>query len=166
MTKLFRFNQRFATNHATNLKSPLSYFTIYHESLVILKQNKKYKLKLEVDASLEISANRSEIGQIINNLISNAADAIEERASSASEYQLIIRAYNDNKANFKLEIEDDGPGIKQDQLNKLFEAYYTTKKLGLGTGLGLSIIDKIVRKHGGLIHLLDPIELSRCKISN
>ena len=50
-----------------------------------------------------------------------------------------------------IEIEDNGPGISEENLNKIFEPLFTTKPKGEGTGLGLSICFEIVKNHGGNI---------------
>ena len=47
---------------------------------------------------------------------------------------------------------DDGPGIRPDNMRKLFTPFFTTKEVGKGTGLGLSICHGIVTEHGGRIH--------------
>ncbi len=52
---------------------------------------------------------------------------------------------------WRVDVEDEGTGIPADQLEQIFEAFYTTKPAGEGTGLGLSIARDIVRQHGGRI---------------
>ena len=61
----------------------------------------------------------------------------------------ITTEYNDKKLIVK--IKDNGKGIPEDQLNKIFTAGFTTKGVGVGTGLGLAICSKIIEKHNGEI---------------
>ena len=52
-----------------------------------------------------------------------------------------------------IKIKDNGKGIPQENLNKIFTVGYTTKGVGVGTGLGLAISQKIIAKHNGEIHV-------------
>ncbi len=104
----------------------------------------------EIDPYIELTCNRSEIGQVMLNLILNAIQAIRENESKTTG-KLTVRAYRKNDDIF-IEVEDDGPGISQEAMPHIFDPFYTTKEIGIGTGLGLSIsYDIIVNKHGGEI---------------
>jgi len=48
-----------------------------------------------------------------------------------------------------LSIVDDGPGIDEDAMDRIFDPFFSTKEVGKGTGLGLAIVGKIVEEHGG-----------------
>lgn len=56
-----------------------------------------------------------------------------------------------DKNNAYITIADNGCGIDEDKLNKIFDPFYTTKPIGQGTGLGLAISKAIIEQHGGLI---------------
>ena len=99
-----------------------------------------------------------DIGRVILNLISNAFYAVNEREKLiANSQQLIASAYkptvsvSTKKINNKVEIRvaDNGNGIPQKILDKIFQPFFTTKPTGQGTGLGLSLSYDIVKAHGG-----------------
>ncbi|MBL8028182.1 MAG: PAS domain S-box protein [Fibrobacteres bacterium] len=100
----------------------------------------------------DIEADEGQIGQIIDNIIINAKQAMPNGG--------ILKVSATNVKNGKppsikadscilLEFEDNGPGIPKEILGKLFDPFFTTKPTG--SGLGLSTVFSIVRKHGGLI---------------
>ncbi|HEU5165760.1 MAG TPA: HAMP domain-containing sensor histidine kinase, partial [Chitinophagaceae bacterium] len=81
----------------------------------------------------------------------NAFYAVNEKAKqNISGYEPIVRVSSE-KVNGKVEIrvKDNGNGIPQKVLNKIFQPFFTTKPTGLGTGLGLSLSYDIVKAHGG-----------------
>jgi PAS domain S-box-containing protein len=92
-----------------------------------------------------IEAYASELNQVWTNIIDNAIDAMDGRGT------LTIRARQDGQW-MVVEIEDDGPGIPEENQSKLFDPFFTTKPPGQGTGLGLNITrNLIVQKHHGEI---------------
>ncbi len=118
-------------------------------TLVILRS----KLKTGVDVHREyasdlprIEAYASELNQVWTNLIDNAIDAMQGKGV------LAIRTRLEGKY-VVVEIEDNGPGIPEEVLPKLFTPFFTTKAMGKGTGLGLNISYNIVAKHLGDIRV-------------
>ncbi|MDB5808518.1 MAG: integral rane sensor signal transduction histidine kinase [Betaproteobacteria bacterium] len=89
----------------------------------------------------------SQINQVFLNLITNAAQAMGDRAGTIT---LTTRNDGDGVA---VEIADNGGGIPPDVLPKIFDPFFSTKEIGKGTGLGLSISHKIVEQHGGRINV-------------
>ncbi|AEU37203.1 CHASE3 domain-containing protein [Granulicella mallensis] len=90
-----------------------------------------------------------ELKQAISNLISNAADAVNEDGT----IWIRLACVEDTGGSFvRVEIEDDGPGILPEHIDRIFEPFYTTKK-DVGTGLGLWVTKEIVDRHGGMIHI-------------
>ena len=87
-----------------------------------------------------------QISRCFNNLIKNAIEAVEKIPNPSVE----IKIYNnDNK--ILIEIKDNGVGIDDKMVSKIFEPYFTTKSKG--TGLGLSIVKRIIEDHGGKIKI-------------
>ena len=85
------------------------------------------------------------------NLITNAFYAVNEKKKSATENYEPTVAVSTKIINDKLEIKvtDNGNGIPQKVLDKIFQPFFTTKPTGQGTGLGLSLAYDIVKAHGG-----------------
>jgi signal transduction histidine kinase len=86
------------------------------------------------------------IRQVLHNLIKNALEAIEEKG----QIDINLHRVQKNNTDFiEIALYDDGVGIKEQQLEQIFEPYVTTKIKG--TGLGLAIVKKIIEEHGGAI---------------
>lgn len=90
----------------------------------------------------------SQINQVFLNLITNAAQAIEERGSQSGLITLTTKAVGNS---VMIEVRDNGNGIPPDVLPRIFDPFFTTKETGKGTGLGLSISFKIIEQHKGKI---------------
>jgi PAS domain S-box-containing protein len=90
-----------------------------------------------------------ELKQLISNLVSNAADAVS--ANGILKVALSPVEHSDGEA-VQFKIEDDGPGIAEHDLDRIFEPFYTTKK-DVGTGLGLWVAKEIAERHGGDIRV-------------
>ncbi|MCF7790508.1 MAG: 4Fe-4S binding protein [Victivallales bacterium] len=84
------------------------------------------------------------ITQVLVNLIVNAIDAMQEKGT------INIQAY-DNEDKIYVKIKDEGSGIQQKYINKIFEPLFTTKQIGKGTGLGLAVSYGIIKTHKGNI---------------
>ncbi|MEO0232464.1 MAG: GAF domain-containing sensor histidine kinase [candidate division WOR-3 bacterium] len=102
-------------------------------------EGKDIEIKVEIDKNLpEILLDEDRIKEVFINLISNAAHAIEKRGF------IIIRGYKED--NFiNVEVEDNGIGIKKEDIDKIFEPFFTTKPKGVG--IGLAIVKKILEYH-------------------
>ena len=88
-----------------------------------------------------------QLNQVFMNLLSNAGDAIEP----GKEGNVWITTRMDGADDVLISIRDDGKGIPKEVLDRIFDPFVTTKKVGEGTGLGLSITYGIVEQHGGRI---------------
>lgn len=100
-------------------------------------------VKIEIDGDIpEILGDRGQIKQVFFNLIKNAMEAMTGKG------QLKILARSDSEHVY-LQFADNGSGISQTDMSKIFDAYYTTKENG--HGLGMMIVQRIMRDHGGHI---------------
>lgn len=125
---------------------------IIEEMLVLVRhsiQDQKVLLNQDLNASYPIEVNRPQLLQVLINLVVNAAHAMDEQG------RIWIRTYdwvqNDEPIGVKIEIEDEGKGIPQEQLGRIFDPFYTTRKDG--TGLGLSLSYGIIKRIGGTIEV-------------
>jgi two-component system NtrC family sensor kinase len=91
--------------------------------------------------------NQNELEQVITNIILNARDAIKQ-AKSGGEIHIGLEK---EKEWIKVNIRDEGIGIRKEIIHKIFDPFFTTKDVGKGVGLGLSICQSIVEKHKGKI---------------
>ena len=149
-----------AVNRISNIVTSLKKFVRLDEAeLQEADINKELDLTLELirhetKNRIEIVRNYGEIpaikcfpnmlNQVFTNILINACQAIEGKGKI-----IITTEYIDKKLVVK--IKDNGKGIPQNQLSKIFSAGFTTKGVGVGTGLGLAICTKIIEKHKGEI---------------
>ncbi len=95
-----------------------------------------------------VDANEARLGQVFLNLVVNAAQAMPEGRAEHHEIRVTTRL---EKAHVIVEVSDTGPGIPPEILGRIFDAFFTTKDIGVGTGLGLAICHRIVTDlHGEL----------------
>lgn len=127
-----------------------------HEGInnTIVLLNNKIKGKVEIvkeyGSILEIKCYANQLNQVFMNLIVNSIDAIEGNGT------IWIKTYIED-TNVCISIRDNGAGIPEDYLNRIFETGFTTKDIGKGTGLGLAIVNNIVERHGGRIKVKSEI---------
>ncbi|OGR20754.1 MAG: two-component sensor histidine kinase [Desulfobacula sp. RIFOXYA12_FULL_46_16] len=92
----------------------------------------------------------SELQQVMLNLINNAIDAMEKTGGTLT---IETRKSRIEQNHIAISIEDTGPGIPKENLDRIFNPFFTTKAVGKGTGLGLSICYGLVQKMGGKIEV-------------
>jgi two-component system, NtrC family, sensor kinase len=109
-------------------------------------------MKTDFDESIgNINIIPQDIGRVILNLITNAFYAVNEKAkSNLPDYEATVSVSTKKDGNKVLiSVKDNGNGIPQKILDKIFQPFFTTKPTGQGTGLGLSLSYDIVKAHGG-----------------
>jgi len=109
-------------------------------------------LKTDFDPSVgKIDIIPQDIGRVMLNLINNAFYAVEEKKQQQSEHFEPTVSVSTRKSGDKviISVKDNGNGIPQKILDKIFQPFFTTKPTGQGTGLGLSLSYDIVKAHGG-----------------
>lgn len=113
------------------------------------KRMRRVNLRLNLDSQLPaIYGVADQLTQVLMNLLINAADALESVEDRPREIALYSEV---SGGNVRLSVMDNGCGMERDTLNRVFEAFFTTKSKG--TGLGLSLCYSIVTRHGGMIEI-------------
>lgn len=114
------------------------------------------KLNLQLEEQIpQLVGNTYQFEQVIINLLNNAKDAITERKSideGYTDFSIDLKTYLDNH-NLIIEVNDNGMGIKEEDINNILLPFFSTKEEGKGTGLGLSICYQIIKDMGGNIEI-------------
>ncbi len=120
------------------LKSTLTSYSAYYKTI-------RFRARFSKEISL-ILADARQLKQVFVNLLDNAIQAMEEKG------EIVVQTFYDaQRKRLTIKISDIGPGIPDDQKERLFIPYFSTK--GGGRGLGLAIVHKIVSEHGGTLKL-------------
>jgi signal transduction histidine kinase len=109
-------------------------------------------LKTDYDRSIgKIDVVPTDIGRVLLNLFNNAFYSVNEKKKKVGEAYEPTLLVSTKKIGNKIEIKvsDNGMGIPQKVLDKVFQPFFTTKPTGQGTGLGLSLSYDIIKAHGG-----------------
>lgn len=137
-------------------KENISIKTIFDDTLTIISaslKNNDIELNLNFDKNITITTYRRELVQIIINIIKNAKEALQETENESKYINVDILEYEDK---IQIKIEDNAGGIKEENIDKIFEPYFTTKNEQNGTGLGLYMSKMIIEKHlNGNIEVLN-----------
>jgi two-component system NtrC family sensor kinase len=125
---------------------------IIEEALSLVEHQfglRNVKIIREFDADLrKIMVDGSQMKQVFLNLLTNAFEAMPKGGTIA--IRTMMKAKDSNA---QIVFEDTGPGIPAEDLQKVFDPFYTTKRKSGGTGLGLSITHGIIQMHNGSIHI-------------
>jgi signal transduction histidine kinase len=167
---LLTFSRKSAS--LTSEFAPLN--TVIHEAaMVIRNRNEGKDILLEFDLSKNNPiVVTNDFYQIVTNLISNGFDAIASRRGRVCVRTELVSGM------LRVTVEDNGCGIPEPALNKIFQPFFTSKKYDKGTGLGLAIVKTIVSRYGGTVaveseenkgtrmHLSFPVDKLRVSKSN
>lgn len=143
--KLLRFTPREAVRQPLALADPVN-------DAVALASHRAEKqgveFEVQADPSIVIDGVRGELGQAVLNLLINALDALDGRNNGGHVSVTVAR----RGSLARLAVEDDGPGVAPQDLERVADLFYTTKEVGKGTGLGLALVLDVVRRHDGHVH--------------
>jgi two-component system NtrC family sensor kinase len=137
-------------NFARQVPPQYSHFDVtpwIQETLRLVNQaakNKMITLVFEAQEEYELDADRSQLQQVLVNLLLNAIQASPEQST------VHVTVFEDLKR-LKIQVVDQGEGVKQEFLSSIYDPFFTTKPEGEGTGLGLSISLGIVERHNGTL---------------
>ncbi|MBS1122869.1 MAG: Sensor protein, partial [Deltaproteobacteria bacterium] len=107
------------------------------------------RLVLDLGELPPLHGNGRRLGQLITNLILNAAQAID---TGGIDHEIAISTRTDRDL-VMIGVEDSGPGIPPELHERVFDPYFTTKPSDVGTGLGLALVRKIAQHHGGSVRV-------------
>ena len=148
-------------NRSGDRNTPIDLRENIDQALVLLGNEFKHGIRLVKQYPEKLSmikGNPDSLGQVWTNVLMNAIQAVEGKGTIT----IVIKELPEN---VQVKIMDDGFGIPVDARDKIFEAFYTTKKRGYGTGLGLNISRKIVHQHDGMINLKDQEVLTTFQVT-
>jgi signal transduction histidine kinase/DNA-directed RNA polymerase subunit N (RpoN/RPB10) len=144
---------------STNVKEPTDINKLADEYLRLAYHGLRAKdnsfnatMKTDYDENIgKINIVPQDIGRVILNLITNAFYAVSEKAKQQiTGYEPVVSITSKKINNvIELTVTDNGNGIPQNIVNKIFQPFFTTKPTGQGTGLGLSLAYDIIKAHGG-----------------
>ncbi|MCF7794667.1 MAG: HAMP domain-containing histidine kinase [Candidatus Cloacimonetes bacterium] len=124
------------SSFAKNIEPDFSIFNLKHALKEILQSyTHRFDIEFICPEKLTIEFDRTHFYQIITNILQNAIDASPENP------EIEIKVAQ-NEENLEISINDNGVGISEEHVNKIFEPYYTKKKKG--TGLGLALVKKLI----------------------
>ena len=129
--------------------SPVSIRDLVGEVLALVRhelEGQRVSQRVELHPELPpVVADRLQLQQVLLNLIMNAVEAMS--SAEDRERSLLVKSELYEAGDVLISIEDSGPGIDPDNMDRIFDAFFTTKSHGMG--LGLSICQSIVESHGG-----------------
>ncbi|WP_426533109.1 MASE4 domain-containing protein [Bradyrhizobium sp. McL0615] len=129
--------------------SPVSIRDLVSEVLALVHgelENHRVSLRVELLQELpRVVADRLQLQQVLLNLIMNAVEAMSSVENC--ERLLLVKSEFHEASDVLITVEDSGPGIGPNEMDRIFDAFFTTKPHGMG--LGLSICQSIIESHGG-----------------
>jgi len=153
MTKIIKHMKEFSRQNNIEPR-PCDMNLIAKSSFTLLNEQLKHReIKVEYNLSnteLWVNVDDIMIEQVFVNIIINSRDSIQEKALEGN--GLIKVSLSSEKGNVIIIFEDNGIGIKEENLQKVFDPFFTTKEVGKGTGLGMSISYGIIKDHRGEIY--------------
>ncbi|WP_239077310.1 sensor histidine kinase [Geobacter sp. SVR] len=103
-------------------------------------------MEFEARGEPQINGYPNEFSQALINILMNARDALQERGNGNG--RIVVRSYSDN-GRAVVTITDDAGGVDEEVMQKIFDAFFTTKPLGKGSGIGLFMSKNIIENNMG-----------------
>ena len=127
------------------------YLSLITDPIIRLFKNKKTELNIDCPAGVNLEMNKVYLDQIIGNLIENA---IKFNDTNAAKISIVVKKIP-GKVEFS--VTDNGPGIPNEEYERIFEKFYQVEKYFTGqvegTGLGLAIVKRLIEREGGEIRV-------------
>ncbi len=152
------------SRRAEQENKPLQISLIVNEALKLLRSSipTTINIKTNIVSQATVLADPTQIHQIVMNLCTNAYHALRDKGGVLAVSLTEMEFYPGEQLSeidlapgkyLRLEVSDTGTGMDEQTKRKIFEPYFTTKRVGEGTGLGLAVVHGIVTSHNGQIHV-------------
>ena len=158
----------FSREREQNLEA-LDLVRLINEELEFMRST--FPSSVEIEAQLcpepvPVLGDKVQLKQLMINLFTNAVQAVE---GSAARIHLVLSLLPPGRLPLSeqpprpdlgaacLVVQDNGPGIEEKNLDRVFDPYFTTKEVGKGSGMGLSVVHSIVKNHSGRIEATSPV---------
>jgi two-component system, NtrC family, sensor kinase len=163
ITKVIKGLRSFSRNSEGDLPEPTRLKSIIDNTFVLCKDTialRNIQIIHDQIPEVNILCRETDIIQTLVNLIQNSIDALEYQ-----ELKEIRLSYNKSGEELQIIVEDSGPGISPELVDKIMNPFFTTKEYGKGTGLGLFISSGLVHANGGKLYLDSSSQKTRFIIS-
>ena len=145
----------FSRQHSSTDAEPLDINRLAEQTAELVRMGSEARgVQLDLDLhanSIGLVGDPSQIRQVIHNLLQNALAAVKGQPAP----HVLLWTHNE-AGRLHLECVDNGAGIPENDREKIFEPFYTTKPAGEGTGLGLTVSYSIAQRHGGTLDVRNP----------
>ncbi len=154
------------SRQSEKIPKPMQVNLIVREALRLLRAAlpKTIEMREDIDCRSVIMGDATQIHQVIMNLCTNAAHAMEKEGGplTVSLSEVIVEPETDELSMptlepgpyLKLQVKDSGKGMPAYVMERIFDPFFTTKEKGRGTGMGLAVVHGIVKNHGGDIQVV------------
>lgn len=130
-------------------KKPVNVGQLFENTITLIKYepvNEHVKITLDVKPlDLEIVADKKQIAQVLINLLKNSMEAMKNQAHGI----IMLKGEINTNGRVLITVTDNGPGISEELMDKIFIPFFTTKESG--SGIGLSLSRQIIQMHGGIL---------------
>lgn len=135
---------------------------VMSEGLLLVQHRSNFlgvEIKIDCPSGVMVNGNRTQIEQVVVNMINNAMDSMEEASFEVRQIEIKVQVSAEYTT---VELKNTGPAIPKDIQDSILNPFFTTKAVGKGTGLGLSVCSGIMRAHKGSLKLKYSNESGTC----
>ena len=127
--------------------------TVENARRLLAGELKGIAFREDVPEDHRVGGNANQLCQVMVNLIQNSAQALEGTTGTGIEPRITVSSTLVGEDYVKVQVQDNGSGIAEEDLDHVFDPFFTKKEVGAGMGLGLSICHRILESHDGRIEV-------------
>ena len=127
--------------------------TVENARRLLAGELKGIAFRVDVPEDHRVGGNANQLCQVMVNLIQNSAQALEGTTGTGIEPRITVSSTLVGEDYVKVQVQDNGSGIAEEDLDHVFDPFFTKKEVGAGMGLGLSICHRILESHDGRIEV-------------